>query len=190
MDKLPLPHTTRALPLIAKLFPDAKILFALRDPRDVVLSCFRRRFQINAAMYEFLTLEGAARYYDQVMGLAKLYRSLLPLKVVEVRHEDMVADFDGEMAKVLDFIGVGWDDAVRGFAERARERAVTPSDPQLARGLNADGVGQWRRYGPQIAPVSEWLEPWAQYFGYPAAPPPEPRRTWGYDFQVSQSKRS
>ena len=70
VDKLPL-HTL-ALPLIAKLFPDARILFAVRDPRDVVLSCFRRRFQLNAAMYEFLELEGAARYYDAVMALAVL----------------------------------------------------------------------------------------------------------------------
>ena len=66
VDKMPL-HTL-ALPVIAKLFPDAVILFALRDPRDVVLSCFRRRFRQNAAMAEFLTLEGAAHYYDAVMS--------------------------------------------------------------------------------------------------------------------------
>jgi hypothetical protein len=167
IDKMPL-HTV-ALPLIARLFPDAKVLFALRDPRDVVLSCFRRRFQINAAMFEFLTLEDAARYYDAVMGLARRYREILPLRFHEVRHEAMVADLEGEARKVLEFIGADWNPAVLDFADRARSRLITPSDPQLARGLSGEGVGQWRRYEPCLRPVLGMLEPWVAYYGYPAA---------------------
>lgn len=168
VDKLPL-HTL-ALPLVARLFPRAKILFALRDPRDVVLSCFRRRFQVNAAMFEFLTLEGAARYYAAVMALARTCRAVLPLDVHEVRHERVVADFEGEVRKVLAFIGADWNPVVHGFAERARARAVTPSDVQLASGLNAQGVGQWRRYEASLAPVLPLLEPWVRHFGYDDAP--------------------
>src|SRR5205085_10487267 len=63
------PYNTIRLPLIAKLFPAAKILFALRDPRDVVLSCFRRRFVLNDSNRPLLTLGGAARLYDRVMQL-------------------------------------------------------------------------------------------------------------------------
>ena len=166
VDKMPL-HTV-ALPLIARLFPDAKVLFALRDPRDVVLSCFRRRFQVNAAMFEFLTLEGAARYYDAVMGLARSYRELLPLQLHEVRHEAMVADLEGEARKVLGFIGADWNSAILDFADRARSRLITPSDPQLARGLSSEGVGQWRRYEPCLRPVLGMLEPWVTRYGYPA----------------------
>jgi tetratricopeptide (TPR) repeat protein len=186
VDKLPL-HTI-ALPVIAKLFPDAKILFALRDPRDVVLSCFRRRFIINSAMYEFLTLDGAARYYDQVMTLAKIYRTLLPLDIHEVRHEAMVADFADEVRKILSFIGVDWDAAVKDFAERTRGVPRTPSDIQLARGLNADGVGQWRRYERQLAPVLKILEPWASHFGYPAAGSAAPSRSKSQKLREVMSK--
>ena len=53
-----------ALPVISRLFPEAKILFARRDPRDVVLSCFRRQFGVNVSTWELLTLPGAARFYD------------------------------------------------------------------------------------------------------------------------------
>jgi hypothetical protein len=60
IDKMPL--NSVLLCLIAKLFPDAKILFALRDPRDVVFSCFRRRFGMTQQMFELLTLEGTAAY--------------------------------------------------------------------------------------------------------------------------------
>lgn len=164
VDKLPL-HTV-SLPLIARLFPDARILFALRDPRDVVLSCFRRRFQINAAMFEFLTLDGAAAYYDAVMSLAALYREKLPLAVHEVRHESLVRDFDAEMKRVIAFLGLDWDPGIRDFADRARRRAITPSDLQVARGLNADGIGQWRRYAAPLAPVRDRLDCWASQFGY------------------------
>ena len=140
VDKMPL-HTASLL-LIARLFPDARILFALRDPRDVALSCFRRRFRVNAAMFEFLTLEGVARYYDAVMRLATLCRQRLPLAFAEVRHEAVVADFDGEVGRGLDFIGAPWNASVRDFAAQARGIARTPSTAQVARGLNADGVGQ------------------------------------------------
>ena len=60
IDKLPM--NTLALPLIGKLFPAAKILFLRRDPRDVVFSCFRRRFAIDATTVELLSLERAARF--------------------------------------------------------------------------------------------------------------------------------
>jgi tetratricopeptide (TPR) repeat protein len=166
VDKMPL--YTAALPVIAKLFPSAKILFALRDPRDVILSCFRRRFKINSAMYEFLTLDGAAQYYDRVMTLAEIYRTLLSLDIHEVRHEAMVADFEAEARNALAFIGADWDPAVKGFTERASAVPRTPTDLQLARGLNSDGVGQWRRYEEQLKSVSKILDPWVGHFSYSA----------------------
>lgn len=164
IDKLPL-HTA-ALPVISKLFPRARIFFALRDPRDVVLSCFRRRFQINSAMFEFLDLTDAATYYDGVMALARIYRSVLPLTVKEVRHEAMVTNFKAEVQAALDHLGLKWDPAVERFTEKLPVDAQTPSDVQLARGLNADGVGQWRRYENHIAPVLPVLEKWIVEFGY------------------------
>jgi tetratricopeptide (TPR) repeat protein len=168
IDKLPL-HTLD-LHVIAKLFPDARILFALRDPRDVVLSCYRRRFQVNAAMFEFLTLEGAADFYDATMDLGMAARALLPLNVREARHESVITDFDGEIGGILDFIGADWDPAVRDFAGRVAGHMRTPSYSQLARGLNSDGVGQWRRYERQMAPILDVLEPWVARFGYPSSP--------------------
>lgn len=168
IDKMPV--QTVALPLIMQLFPRAKILFARRDPRDVVLSCFRRLFGINAVMAQFLTLEGAARYYDQVMRLGWLYEQMLALDLHVVRHEDLVADFDGELGRILDFFELAWDDRVRDFAGRAIH-SKTPSATQIARGLNADGVGAWRRFQREMAPVLPLLEPWAARFGYSPAEP-------------------
>ncbi|GAC13800.1 tetratricopeptide repeat-containing sulfotransferase family protein [Aliiglaciecola lipolytica] len=164
IDKLPL-HTL-SLPVIAKLFPNAKILFALRDPRDVVLSCFRRRFQINPAMFELLDLHTCARFYHEVMNLADISRSLLPIKVLDVKHEDTVQNFKENMQKVLNFIGLNWQKEMQNFTANISDDPRTPSDIQLKAGLNTDGLAQWKRYQNQLEPIVTILEPWVQRFGY------------------------
>ena len=168
VDKNPL--NTLKLPLIAWLFPQAKILFACRDPRDIVLSCFRHRFRMSAPIYELLTLDGAARYYDAVMRVFMECTRLLPLEFCLVRHEDVVSGFTREMRRVCDFLGLAWDPAMGDFALRTREReALTPSTAQLAKGLNTEGVGHWRRYREQLEAARETLAPWVRQFYYEEA---------------------
>lgn len=165
VDKHPL-HTFR-LPLILKLFPDAKILFARRDPRDVVLSCYRRRFAMSGSAYQLLTLPGAAGYYDAAMTLAARLAPAMDPRTLVVRHESLVADFDTVAGEVCDFLGLPWTDALRNFADKARDRAVaTPSGAQLSRGLSAEGVGAWRRYREPLAAVLPTLAPWVSAYGY------------------------
>lgn len=166
IDKRPM--AVPKLPLIAKLFPQAKILFALRDPRDVVLSCYRRQFQLNSSMYEFLDLHGAARFYASTMRLAGLCRQKFGQPWLETRHETLVEDFDAEIGRILDFIGLEWSDEVRDFAEKAKNRIIaTPSATQVVRGLNSDGVGQWRNYRSHLEPIFPTLRPSIKQFGYP-----------------------
>lgn len=165
IDKHPL--NTLKLLLIARLFPEAKILFACRDPRDIVLSCFRHRFRMSAPMYELLSLEGTARYYDQVMRLMVTVSANLPLEIALVRHEDIVTGFQREMNRICDFLGINWNPAMGDFALRTRNRAtVTPSTAQLVKGLSTEGVGQWRRYRAQLATVLPLLAPWVERFYY------------------------
>jgi hypothetical protein len=167
VDKLPL--ATISLPAIAKLFPGAKVIFALRDPRDVVLSCFRQDFVVNPSMYEFLTLEGAAAFYDAVMRLADACRPNLRQPLYELRYERLVENFEGEVCSVLAFLGLGWNDAVRDFAGQAASRAIaTPSAPQVRRGLYGGAAGQWRAYREQMRDVLPTLAPWVARYGYAA----------------------
>jgi len=161
------PMNSLHLPVIARLFPGAKILFARRDPRDVVLSCIRRRFLINRYTYQLLTAEGAARLYGAAMQVADRMEEAASLETLVVAHEDLVEDFDWEMGKVCGFLGLAWSDALKSFASRVRSRGVaTPSASQLSRGLNSDGVGQWWRYARQLEPLAPFLQPWVERFGY------------------------
>ncbi|HET8692326.1 MAG TPA: sulfotransferase [Steroidobacteraceae bacterium] len=165
LDKLPL--NLAVLPVIHLLFPGARILLALRDPRDAVLSCYRSHFAVNGGMFQFLTLEGAARYYDAVMGVATLSRERLPLPVHALRYEDLVGNFRNEVTRVLGFLGLSWADDVLRYAETARGRTIqTPSATQVIKPIYASAIGQWRRYEAALAPVLPILEPWVRRFGY------------------------
>jgi Sulfotransferase family len=167
IDKQPL--NAFNLPLIVKLFPDAKILFALRDPRDVILSCFRRHFQTNPNTFELLSLGDAAAFYDAVMRLTEIYREKLPLDLYHHRYEDMIADFEGSVRRVCKFIGMEWTDGMRDFAaSAAAEKIRSPSAAQVRRGLYAEAVESWRRYANHMAPALPILQPWVEKFGYPA----------------------
>ncbi len=160
------PAAAVSLPMIRKLFPKARILIARRDPRDVVLSCFRHRFVMNPATYELTELVRAARHYDALMRLTETYLLSLPLSAQVVRYPDLIADFDGETAKVCDFIDVEWSDKVRDFAGAARKRSVRSSSAQQVLRPLYDGSGQWRRYRDQLEAVLPVLEPWVRRFGF------------------------
>jgi Flp pilus assembly protein TadD len=165
VDKHPL--NSLKLPLIARLFPDAKILFAVRDPRDVILSCFRRRFHMNPSMYELLTVTGAAAFYAATMQFAYAAKRALNLQWHEVRYERLVTDFEQEMRAICDTLGVEWMDSMGQFAHRVQDREhATPSTAQLSQGLVTSATAQWRHYESQLAPALPALKPWIERLGY------------------------
>ncbi len=167
LDKAP--AGTLYLPLIAKLFPEAKILFAVRDPRDVVLSCFRQSFQMNALTYAFTDLAETARCYAAAMDLATVYREALPIAPMEVRYERLIDDFEGELARIAGFLGLGPTPGMLDVAATASRRVVrTPSAPQVRAGLNRRGLGRWRAYATELEPVMPILTPWIERLGYAA----------------------
>ncbi|MGQ0741560.1 MAG: tetratricopeptide repeat-containing sulfotransferase family protein [Alphaproteobacteria bacterium] len=167
VDKQPL-HSIK-LPLFAKLFPHSKVIFAIRDPRDVVFSCFRRHFEVGLTTLELLRIEDAARYYSSVMHLVEAYRGTLQLKVHEHRYEDLITDFEGRMRSVCQFIGIDWTDDMQSFHALAPPVPLrSPSAEQVRRPLYSDAIGAWKNYASQLAPALPILRPWIEKFGYRA----------------------
>jgi hypothetical protein len=163
------PFNTLKLPLIRKLFPSARILFARRDPREVVLSCFRRRFSFNASTFEFLDLKSAAASYDRTMRLAASLRAKLGFDEFTLIYEELIADLPTVAKTACEFIGSEWRPEFADVAGRAqRGEVASASSAQIARGLYTDGTAHWRRYRAQLAPVLPILAPWVEAFGYPA----------------------
>jgi tetratricopeptide (TPR) repeat protein len=168
VDKMP--FNALRLPLITRLFPDAKIIFAIRDPRDVVLSCFRRRFDITGYSFEYLRLEDCAQFYADTMSLIAEYRRKLPFAPLEHRYEDMIGDYETCVRAACRFTGIEWRETMRDFSAGAGMiNATSASAAQVRHVLYDDAVAQWRRYGDKIAPVLPILQPWIETFGYSPA---------------------
>lgn len=163
------PFNAIKLPIIARLFPSATIIFALRDPRDVVLSCFRHRLRPSPMTLEMTDISTTAAFYDAYMDYVETVRPLLPLNLVTHRHEAAVADPKATIAPLCRVIGLDWDDAMLDVAGRvARGETVSQSASQISRGVERRGVAQWRRYEAQLAPVLPVLDRWVRRFGYDA----------------------
>jgi tetratricopeptide (TPR) repeat protein len=166
IDKFPL-HMAR-MPIIHRLFPDARVVFVERHPCDTVLSCFMSNFQLNQAMRSFTDLGETARLYDAVFTAWTRARALLPLDIHVVRYEDMIADLEGTMRPLIDYLGLAWDPKVLDNRAAAGERGYvrTASYAQVAEPIYARAAGRWQRYRDQLAPVLPILAPWAERMGY------------------------
>jgi hypothetical protein len=153
--------------LIQRLFPAAKIILVLRDPRDVVLSCYQQRFSMNVAMYQLLHLDTACAYYERVMRLVEVSRRKLPLRLHTVKYEDLIASFEQSVRGLLGFLELEWSDQVAHYAETARKRAIaTPSAAQVVRPLYGSARGKWLHYREFLEPCLPVLAPWVRRFGY------------------------
>ena len=167
VDKLPL--NSAYLPLIHRLFPDALVIRAVRDPRDACLSCWMQMFDLVGAMPYFLDLDDTARYYDSVARLLASTLDRLPVRVHEVRYEDLVTDLPASVRGVLDFLDLPWDDQVLSYRERlAGQRIATPSYGQVAQPLYTRSIGRWRHYSDHLEGPFAPLEPWVRALGYPS----------------------
>ncbi len=153
------------LPILARLFPTARFVVMRRDPRDVLLSCFRVNFTPGAGAWAFSDLEEAARHYDSLMRLIDVAREALPIACHDVRYDRLVRDFEPTVRALADFIGIAWTDDFAAFATTARNRGVrTASERQVRQGLY-NGGEQWRRYADRLAPAMPIIAPWIDRFG-------------------------
>lgn len=166
IDKNPL--TLNLLPFVRRLFPEAKIILALRHPCDVLLSCYFANFALNEGMSNFLRLDTAAELYDLSFGYHEHVQKLMPLPTHVVKYENIVADRARELSGLFDFLGLDWHDAVMDHQKTAlsRGRIKTASYSQVVEPIYTRSAGRWQNYRKHLEPVLPVLEPWARKFGY------------------------
>jgi len=166
VDKMPL--NLLCAPLIYRLFPNAKIVFAQRHPCDCVLSGFLQSFNLNPAMASFLDLADAADLYDVALDIWSRSEAALPLNVHRTVYERMVQAPEDELRALIGFLGLEWNAELLDHrtAAKARGRIPTASYDQVAEPLTTQPVGRWRRYETQLQPVLPVLLPWAERLGY------------------------
>ncbi|MBV9527619.1 tetratricopeptide repeat-containing sulfotransferase family protein [Sphingomonas sp.] len=168
VDKNPL--LMGAVPLIRRIFPDARIILAIRHPCDVVLSCFTTNFKLNDGMSSFLRLDTTAELYDLCFSYFERVRELMPVNVHEVLYERVVTDREHELESLFDFLGLGWDSNVLDHQATAakRGRIKTASYAQVGEPIYSRSSGRWHHYRRHLEPVLPILKPWIEKFGYDA----------------------
>jgi tetratricopeptide (TPR) repeat protein len=166
IDKNPL--AMNSVPVIRRLFPDARIILALRHPCDVVLSCYLTNFKLNDGMANFLRLDTAAELYDLSFRYFERARDVLQPPVHTIVYENIVADRNRELRPLFDFLGLDWHDSVLEHETTARTRGhiKTASYAQVVEPIYTRSAGRWQNYRKYLEPVMPVLRPWAEKFGY------------------------
>jgi len=155
------------LGFIARIFPEAKIIVVLRDPRDVCLSCFMQLFYLNESMMQFLSMKKTVDYYAATMNLWLAYREKLSLLWMELRYEDIVADSAAATRTLNGFLGLDASGTQEAFYKQAAQRAIsTPSYHDVSTPVYSRAKGRWRHYADQMEPVLNALAPYVEIFGY------------------------
>jgi len=165
IDKMP--NNFAHIGLVRLALPNAKIIDARRHPLACCLSGFKQHF---ARGQDFsYDLGDIGRYYRDYVELMAHFDEVLPGKVHRVVYEDVVADTETEVRRLLDHCGLPFDGACLRFFENPRA-VRTASSEQVRRPIYRDGVDHWRHYEAWLGPLQEALGPVLD--AYPQTPPP------------------
>ncbi|WP_300392693.1 tetratricopeptide repeat-containing sulfotransferase family protein [Henriciella sp.] len=153
-DKMP--NNFRHIGLIHMILPNAKIIDARREP---MACCFSGYKQLFAEGQEFsYSLDDIGHYYRGYVDLMDHWDKVLPGKVLRVQHEDVVADLEGQVRRMLEFCGLPFEQACVDFHQT--KRAVrTASSEQVRQPISKAGLDQWRHFEPHLGPLKEALGP-------------------------------
>ena len=165
LDKNPSP--TNSLHLWLRLFPELKVIIALRDPRDVIISCYLQNLPLNPATANFLSLERTAKHYADLMDVWLRFRELGGFDWMEMRYHEVVANSEDEGRRVTEFLGLQWHPQQAGHQEIAAKKILhSPTYFEAARPVYKKAVDRWRNYSSALAPIQDRLAPYCRAFGY------------------------
>ena len=152
IDKMP--NNFRHIGLIHLILPNARIIDARREP---MACCFSNFKQLFASGQEFTyDIEDIARYYRSYVQLLRHWDDALPDKVLRIQYEDVVADLEGNVRRILDFCGLPFEPAC--LAYHKTERSVrTASSEQVRRPIFKEGINQWRHFEPWLGSLRSAL---------------------------------
>jgi tetratricopeptide (TPR) repeat protein len=151
IDKMP--HNFARLGLLTLLFPRAKLIHCMRDPLDVCVSCYCQYDIIAPFAHD---LESLGRFYRDYERLMEHWRETLPSPILDVPYEALVSDPEDWSRKLIEFLGLPWDQRCLSFYET--ERAVfTPSSWQVRQPIYTSSVRRWRHYEKHLGPLFNGL---------------------------------
>ena len=149
-----MPDNILRLGLVALLLPKARIIFCRRDLRDTCLSCYFQNF--DDPMPYTQDLADCALRALEIERLADHWRKVLPLRMLTIDYEKLVADLEGESRRMIDFLGLDWEPACLEFHKTERP-IMTASGWKVRQPLFTRSIGRWRKYEPHLGPLLDVL---------------------------------
>jgi tetratricopeptide (TPR) repeat protein len=150
-DKLP--TNFASLGVISLAFPGPRVVHCVRDPADTCLSCY---FNLHGNAPYAHDLAALGSFYRDYQRLMAHWKSVLGLTMLEVRYEDFVADQEGGARRLVDFVGLPWDDACLRPHEN-RRIALTRSIDQVRRPMYTSSIGRWKHYEKHLGRLTDAL---------------------------------
>jgi tetratricopeptide (TPR) repeat protein len=165
LDKNPSP--TLALYLWLRIFPELKVIIAIRDPRDVVISCLFQNLTLTALNVNFLSLDRAARHYADLMDVWLRMRELGGFDWIEVHYRDIVTNLAVEGRRATEFLQLPWHENQAKFHESARQKFFfSPTYQDVTQPLHKRSIERWKNYAEALAPIQNRLVPYCHAFGF------------------------
>lgn len=152
-DKMP--SNLLALGLIGQLFPDCKVVYCKRDPRDSLLSCYFNRFNADRIDFSY-DLEDLGSCFADYWRIMEHWKSVLRIPILEVQYEQLVADPEAESRRLVEFTGLEWNDRCLDF-HKTRRTTKTLSADQVNKPIYTDSIARWKPYEEHFAPMMKWL---------------------------------
>ncbi|NNC35868.1 MAG: tetratricopeptide repeat protein [Hyphomonadaceae bacterium] len=152
IDKMP--NNFRHIALIKLILPNAKIIDARRHPMACCFSGFKQHF---AEGQEFTYgLENIGTYYRDYVHLMDHWDQVLPGQILRVQYEDVVADTETQIRRILDYLGLPFEQACLEF-HKTKRSVRTASSEQVRQPIFKSGLEQWRNYEPWLGPLKKAL---------------------------------
>jgi tetratricopeptide (TPR) repeat protein len=165
LDKNPSP--TASLHLWLRIFPKLKVIIPLRDPRDVVVSCFFQNLALTSANVNFLSLERTARHFGDLMDVWLRMKELGGFEWMESRYEDMVENLEREGRRATEFLGLPWEPSQMHYQDAAHHHFVfAPTYHDVTKPVHKKALRRWEHYADALAPVMGKLAPYCKVLGY------------------------
>ena len=160
------------LPMIHRLYPEARFILALRHPCDVILSCYMQNFRSNVLASACANMEKLARGYVEAMEHWLHHVHIFNPNVLVSRYEDLVADPRTRLESIAEFLHLEDAGSMLDFDQRAIEKGfiATPSYTQVIEPVSSRAIGRWQRYRKYFEPVLPILQPMLKHWGYSADP--------------------
>ena len=156
IDKMPTNWTD--ILFIREILPQARFIEIRRNPMDCCFSNYIHHFgSAHAASFDLVHQARACVDYTRLMDHLI---AVAPQFLCSVRYESLVEEPEPVLRRVLDYLGLEWDESLLRFYES--ERSIrTPSAEQVRRPLNRSGIGTWKPYAEWLGPLREALGPLA-----------------------------